>query len=104
VFPSVLRFAGDRPGLREAVARLRAEHDQLAAYADEAERAVAALPGEAGAAVAARAAIGRLADHLTAHLAYEEESLAGALNEMSRRVTPEQLGVPEPPPGHVASR
>lgn len=103
VFPSVLRFAGDRPGIKETVARLRAEHQQLVAYVDEAEQAIAALP-DTGAATAAQAVIGRLAAHLTAHLAYEEESLAEALNEMSRQVTPAQLGVPEPPPGHVASR
>lgn len=97
MFPSVLEFAGDRPGVQAAVERLRAEHEQLADYVDDAERAISALPGDAATKTTAISAINALAGHLEAHLAYEEESLAEALAEVSRRVTPEEVGASEPP-------
>ncbi|HEY8474988.1 MAG TPA: hemerythrin domain-containing protein [Natronosporangium sp.] len=97
MFPSVLDVAGDQPGLRATVDRLRAEHAEIATYVDAAGRAVAALPGDAGTRATAISALTALADRLAGHLAYEEESLAAALNEVSNRLTPEDVGAPEPP-------
>jgi alcohol dehydrogenase class IV len=97
VFPTVLEFAGDRPEVRAAVQRLRAEHERLSAYVDDAERALAALPGDAAAKATAVSAMAALYEHLEVHLAYEEESLAAVLNDLSSHVTPEEVGAPEPP-------
>jgi hemerythrin-like domain-containing protein len=99
MFPSVLQFGGNGSDLQQVIDRLRAEHRTLSDYVDEVERTFGALPGDPAAMAAATAAVERLSEHLEAHLRFEEESLAPALNEVSRHVSPEDVDAPEPPAG-----
>jgi hypothetical protein len=100
VFPMLLHHADGRTGdLAAVVGKLKADHRVLAAYLDEANRAVGALPGDPPARAAAVRAIHDLAAHLGAHLDFEEERLAPALNAVSRIVSEDE--VPAPPPGYA---
>lgn len=84
LFPMLLRRQGTDGALGEVVDRLRAEHRTLTGLLDAVEQALAALPGDAAAKVAATGAMARLSDQLEAHLRFEEEQLAPALNARSR--------------------
>ncbi|MEV5342712.1 nitroreductase/quinone reductase family protein [Streptomyces sp. NPDC052676] len=66
-------FLADRhPESAPAIARLREEHERIAALVEELRRAV---DGTAADPATARAEVERLAGELEAHLAYEEEQL-----------------------------
>ena len=66
-------FLADRhPDSAPAIARLREEHERIAALVEELRRAV---DGTAADPATARAEVERLAGELEAHLAYEEEQL-----------------------------
>lgn len=99
MFPSVVEFGGDPRGIRELVDRLMADHRTLSGYLDEAEQALAALPGDESTRATADKALDRLSEYLEAHLSFEERSLAPALNAVSRVVSPEDVDAPEPPGG-----
>ncbi|MEQ7124482.1 hemerythrin domain-containing protein [Actinopolymorpha sp. B11F2] len=100
LFPALLQQQQDagEPEFEQVIARLDADHRALTDDLEEAERALARLPGDEAAKAAAAGALVRLADRLTEHLDYEETSLAPALNRMSR-VVPEDA-FPAPPPEH----
>jgi hemerythrin-like domain-containing protein len=83
LFPMLLRRQGADGVLGVVVDRLRAEHRALTGLLDAVEQALGALPGDA-AAKAATGAMARLSDQLEAHLRFEEEQLAPALNALSR--------------------
>jgi hemerythrin-like domain-containing protein len=76
--------------------KLMADHRILTGYLDEVEKTLGALPGDAAARTAAAAAVERLAEHLEAHLDFEEGDLASALNMLSRVVS--EGDFPAPPP------
>jgi Hemerythrin HHE cation binding domain len=99
MFPSVVEFGGDPQGIRELVDRLMADHRTLSGYVDEAEQALAALPGDEAARATADKAMERLSEYLEAHLSFEERSLAPALNAVSRMMSPDDVDAPEPPGG-----
>ena len=81
LFPVVRRTA---PTLAPVVDRLEAEHRQVAALLARVERALNALEtsGDARAEDEVVDALDALADHLLAHLTYEEESLRPFLLSM----------------------
>jgi hemerythrin-like domain-containing protein len=84
LFPMLLRRQGADGTLGVVVDRLRAEHHALTGLLDTVEQALGALPGDADAKAAATGAMARLSDQLEAHLRFEEEQLAPALNALSR--------------------
>jgi hypothetical protein len=86
LFPMLLhqRQNGD---LADVIDRLRADHRTLTGLLDDVERAVGVLPADPAATAAATDAIERLTEQLQAHLAFEERSLAPALNAISRVVS-----------------
>jgi hypothetical protein len=84
LFPMLLRRQGADGALGVVVDRLRAEHRALTGLLDAVEQALGALPGDAAAKAAATGAMARLSDQLEAHLRFEEEQLAPALNALSR--------------------
>jgi hypothetical protein len=85
LFPMLLRRQIRMDGaLGGVVDRLRAEHRTLTGLLDAVEQALGALPGDDAARAAASGAMARLSDQLEAHLRFEEEQLAPALNALSR--------------------
>jgi hemerythrin-like domain-containing protein len=93
VFPMLL---GQQDGqLTDVIDKLRADHRTLAGLLNEAQRLVAALPGDAAARSAAAAAVERLAENLQSHIDFEERNLAPALNALSDVVSEDD--VPPPP-------
>ena len=75
--------------------KLQADHRTLVGHLDDVERSLGALPGDPEARVETATTVERLAEHLEAHLALEEQSLAPALSAVSS-VVPE-AAVPTPP-------
>lgn len=104
LFPGLLQLPGhDRDDLKALIKQLEAEHRTLSDYVGDVERALRALPGDEAAKSAAVEAMRRLSEHLTAHLDFEEEQLAPALNRFSELVPEKE--VPSPPlPEHWQSR
>jgi hemerythrin-like domain-containing protein len=80
LFPALRRTG---PGLAATIDRLEAEHRELIDHLDDLEHALAALPGDTAARTAASAAMARLAQHLDAHLRYEEAHLMPALTRLT---------------------
>jgi hemerythrin-like domain-containing protein len=100
MFPMLLHHAdGHVADLTQVIDELKAEHRALAGYLDQAQQAVAALPGDAAARFAAVHAVQDVTRHLVAHLDEEEQQLGPALNVLSG-VVPEHE-VPPPPPEHL---
>jgi iron-sulfur cluster repair protein YtfE (RIC family) len=93
VFPMLL--AHEDGQLTDVIDNLRADHRTLAGLLDEAQRLVAALPGDAVARTAAAGAVERLAENLQSHIHFEERNLAPALNALSYVVSEDD--VPPPP-------
>jgi hemerythrin-like domain-containing protein len=83
-------------GLAQVIDKLRADHRTLAGHLDDVERSLDALPGDPEARAEAATMVERLAEHLEAHLAFEEQSLAPALTAVSSVVS--EAAVPPPPP------
>jgi hemerythrin-like domain-containing protein len=100
LFPMLL---GQQDGrLTDVIGKLRADHRTLAGLLDEAQRLVAALPGDAATRSAAAAAVERLADKLQSHIDFEERNLAPALNALSDVLSEDD--VPPPPADYRAFR
>jgi hypothetical protein len=97
LFPALQQQAGQEPRLRGVIDKLMADHRILTGYLDEVEKTLGALPGDAAARTAAAAAVERLAEHLEAHLDFEEGNLASALNMLSRVVSEDDFPAPPPP-------
>ena len=95
LFPMLLRRSGTDGALGGVIDRLGAEHRTLTAHLHRVERALDDLPGDAAARAAAAGAMARLSDQLEAHLRFEEERLAPALNALPRDVS--SAVVPAPP-------
>lgn len=81
MFPVLLR---EFPELEPVLRRLGEEHHQVDALIARVRLKAALLDGTPGTAADARAVIGELAQHLRAHLAYEEESLNPYLGRLER--------------------
>jgi hypothetical protein len=84
LFPMLLRQPGTDGALGGVIDRLQADHRTLTGHLDQVERALGGLPGDAAAKAATTDAMARLSDRLEAHLRFEEEQLAPALNALSR--------------------
>jgi hemerythrin-like domain-containing protein len=97
VFPGLLAMRGEDTDFKSLIEKLQADHRTLTGYLNEVEQALSALPGDGSAKTAAASAMERLSEHLEAHLSFEEENLAPALNAMSKMV-PESEAPPAPPP------
>jgi Hemerythrin HHE cation binding domain len=105
VFPALLQQQGVKdPELRKVIDKLSADHRVLTGYLDEVERALGALPGDEAARERAAAAVARLSERLQAHLDFEEDNLASALNMLSRVVSEADFPAPPPPERYEVSR
>jgi hemerythrin superfamily protein len=78
------RLREANPGIGSVVDRLEADHREVAVHLDEVEQDTRALSDDDG--IEHRRslsdALGRLADHLLAHLAFEEESVAPTMRRL----------------------
>jgi hemerythrin-like domain-containing protein len=99
LFPMLLRQDGQ---MTEVIDKLRADHRTLAGLLDEAQRLVAALPGDAATRSAAGTAVERLAEKLQSHIDFEERNLAPVLNALSDVVSEDDI--PPPPADYRAFR
>ncbi|HEY7483368.1 MAG TPA: hemerythrin domain-containing protein [Streptosporangiaceae bacterium] len=96
LFPVLLRDQlATNPGFAKVIELLAADHRALTGYLDNVERALRAAPDDENAGAAALGAIERLSDHLETHLAFEEETLAPALNALSAVVSEDDFDVPD---------
>lgn len=100
LFPVLLAHEHNRDELATVIRRLQDDHRTLSRHLDEVEDAMTAAAGDdaakaAAAKAAAVEAIERLAGHLEAHLALEEETLAPALNALSEVVAEDDLPPPD---------
>lgn len=101
VFPPLLGLPGSQTEeFRAVIKRLETEHAAISGYVAEVERTLQALPGDEAAKDAAARAMDQLSEHLRAHLSFEEEELAPALNELSRAVPEDQVPPTPPAPAH----
>lgn len=67
----------------------------MTGHLDQVERALGGLSGDAAAKAATTDAMARLSDELEAHLRFEEEQLAPALNALSQVVSQEEVPAPQ---------
>jgi hypothetical protein len=105
VIPALLQQQGVKdPELRKVIDKLSADHRVLTGYLDEVERALGALPGDEAARERAAAAVARLSERLQAHLDFEEDNLASALNMLSRVVSEADFPALPPPERYEVSR
>ena len=98
LFPLLVQLRGtDDTDLAAVIERLEAEHRTLTSCLDEVEHALLRLPGDAAAGRTATTALARLSELLLAHLAFEEDKLAAALDAMSLAVSEDDLPAPQTP-------
>jgi hypothetical protein len=78
------RLREANPGIDSVVARLEADHREVAVHLDEVEEDARSLSSDDGldSRQSLSGALGRLADHLLAHLAFEEEAVASTMRRL----------------------
>ncbi|NJO06729.1 MAG: hemerythrin domain-containing protein [Chloroflexaceae bacterium] len=79
-FPALRRI---NPGLHSVIDKLQADHVVVAQLLDEVEAAAQRLASDETARTTLADALHRLAEHLIAHLDYEETSLASTLRSLT---------------------